>query len=665
MVARKRSKLYMVGPLTLGFALGAVVAAITFFSLFNSSDKAENSDRLFADSTTGQTQDSQGSDRGNDLQFLSNEAGLDSLSEVAQLSSEFERSAALFNILLQADKRDLLTLVDQSKKVSPATVQRSMQQSIFQRLASIDSVEALKQAKTLPKHRQDPLVQAIFEEWSITDLDESVKVAKNLDGPQKIAALQGILRSRTDLSESLRKEIARDFGRERVAVDMISQARMMELLDDPEEAWFAMIGDQNQGSSQTGILIQIGNAWVRQQGLGVLGQIAESFTDWQTRSTVVRSIIAKATLANPQDALNQALRLRSNQVGEWAPMVVREWALSEPRTAFDAATNVSPSGLRRNLQESVVIAWATNNPNMLLEELALLPENLQNLAREQAILAIARNEPLEAVDLMASVEDDSSRHMIAYSVASSWSDIDPVAAVNWILSNTDLESMRNELLTIVFQNLALENPQLAMELALKQPIEHQHGRGLEAIVIARLAQVDLLHALALLAQVREGQTQVAAFMSIGQQLVRNYDTDRALKLGEQLDGQSRSSYYQSVMSTWANMDPEGLVNSLDKLPSTETKSKAALSLARSNQYREVLTTDQLDYAKSFLSEQDAKRLDSGIYHSFGWSPSGGSVFVTADVAADSVVSPEVIVGESLVRYELQSRLEEEDSEDEE
>ena len=663
MVARKRSKLYMVGPLTLGFALGAVVAAITFFSLFNSYDEAENSNRLFSDSNSGQTPDSQGSNIGNDLQSLSNEVGLASLSEVAQLSSEFERSAALFNILLQADKRDLLTLVDQSKKVSPATVQRSMQQSIFQRLASIDSVEALKQAKTLPKHRQDPLVQAIFEEWSITDLDESVKVAKNLDGPQKIAALQGILRSRTDLSESLRKEIARDFGRERVAVDMISQARMMELLDNPEEAWFAMIGDQNQRSSQTGILIQIGNAWVRQQGLGVLGQIAESFTDWQTRSTVVRSIIAKATLANPQDALNQALRLRSNQVGEWAPMVVREWALSEPRTAFDAATNVSPSGLRRSLQESVVIAWATNNPNMLLEELALLPENLQNLAREQAILAIARNEPLEAVDLMASVEDDSSRHMIAYSVASSWSDIDPVAAVNWILSNPDLERMRNELLTIVFQKLALENPQLAMELALKQPIEH--GRGLEAIVIARLAQVDLQHALALLAQVREGQTQVAAFMSIGQQLVRNYDTDRALKLGEQLDGQSRSSYYQSVMSTWANMDPEGLVNSLDKLPSTETKSKAALSLARSNQYREVLTTDQLDYAKSFLSEQDAKRLDSGIYHSFGWSPSGGSVFVTADVAADSVVSPEVIVGESLVRYELQSRLEEEDSEDEE
>lgn len=664
MVARKSSKLHLAGVLTLGFALGAVAAGVTIFSISNSSDPSKSAGGISSGSGNSDSQLSLDASLGSaSAEFLADGTRVKSLIDVSRLASEFEQSAALYPLLLGADRQGLLEYIEQSKEISPPALQHSMQESIFQRLATVDGDAALAQAKKFPKHQQDPLIRAIFMEWSNTDLDKTVKAAKSLDGPQQIAALQGILQSRTDLSEGLRREIARDLGNEQIAIEMIGQLRAMELMDNPETAWFAMVSDTNQEVAQPGLLIQIGNAWVRQQGLSVLGKISESLTDWRTRSTVVGSLIRSATLANPQDALNQALRMQSHE-GEWAPIVAREWARSEPRTAFDAVTNVSPSGLRRTLQESVVRSWAQNDPHMLLEDLSLLPKSLQDLATEQAILSIAKNEPLEAVDLMASVEDDSSRHMIAYSVVSSWSNLDPVAAVNWVLSNPDLERMRYELLAVVFRNLALENPQLAMELALKQPIE-QHQRGLEATVIGRLAQVDLEHALALLSQVRQGQTQIAAFMSVGSQLVRNNDMDRALKLGEQLGAEWRDSYYQSIMSTWANMDPEGLLATLDKLPSAATKSKAALSLARSNQFRKILTTDQIAYAKTYLTEKDAERIDTSLWHSFSYSD--GGVFVTTDLAADSVVAtPEVIVTgqgvEPLIRYEIQSRLDEEDEE---
>ncbi len=664
MIARKSSKFQLAGVLTLGFALGAVAVGITFLSVSKNSGSSSSAGQFSSDSATSDSSQSLSSSLGAASgEFLADGTKVQNLFDISRLASEFEQSAALYPLLLGANRHDLIAFVEQSKEISPPSLQHSMQESIFQRLATVDERAALTQVKQFPKHRQDPLVSAIFMELSNTDLDKTVKAAKSLDGPQQIAALRGILQSRTDLSESLRREIARELGNEQVAIDMISQSRVMELMDNPETAWFAMVGDTNQEVAQPGLLIQIGNAWVRQQGLSVLGKISESLTDWRTRQTVVGSLIRTATLANPQDTLNQALRMQ-NHDGEWAPIVAREWARSEPRIAFDAVTNVSPSGLRRTLQESVVRSWAQNDPRMLLEDLSLLPTSLQQLATEQAILAIAKNEPLEAVDLMARVEDDSSRHMIAYSVVSSWSNLDPVAAVNWVLSNPDLERMRNELLAVVFRNLALENPQLAMELALKQSIK-PNERGLEATVIGRLAQVDLEHALALLSQVRQGQTQIAAFMSVGSQLVRNNDTDRALKLGEQLGPEWRDSYYQSIMSTWANMDPEGLLATLDKLPSSATKSKAALSLARSNQFRKILTPDQIAYAKTYLTEQDAQRVDTSLWHSFSYSD--GGVFVTTDLAADSVVAtPEVIVTgqgvEPLIRYEIQSRLDEEDEE---
>ena len=65
------------------------------------------------------------------------------------------------------------------------------------------------------------------------------------------------------------------------------------------------------------------------------------------------------------------------------------------------------------------------------------------------------------------------------------------------------------------------------------------------------------------------------------------------------------------MGTWSQRDPEGLLNTIEQLPSAQAKSKAAAMLTLTNQFEQTLTDEQIEQIGKFLSEKDAKSLDEG------------------------------------------------------
>ena len=66
-----------------------------------------------------------------------------------------------------------------------------------------------------------------------------------------------------------------------------------------------------------------------------------------------------------------------------------------------------------------------------------------------------------------------------------------------------------------------------------------------------------------------------------------------------------------VAAAWAGSDPEGVLNSMDRFPSDEIKSRAALVIVSYNQFQKNLTDEQIEEAKTFLTEEDAKTLEKG------------------------------------------------------
>ena len=581
--------------------LGAIAAILVVVAGCSDSNRQSLEDASVSGSTSREKPTTLDQSRSVQMQ-------VESLSDLTAFDRGFDRSVALHNLLADADEKRLVKLIQQSKEIEHYSQRRSTQNAIFQRFASLNPKAALTHVATMPRFERETLVATTFSQWALEDLEGATEHAMSLEGFRKHAALRGILQSRDDLSEELRREIARKVGNEQLAIDLIAQSNLAESMESPEQAWSTLVNDDIRDASQTGLLIQVAEAWFDKSGLSVLDEINRSIVDWQTRQSILNAIVEQVVQTAPREAFDFARGMEDD--GSLLLVVARAWANLDPESALDATQTIDAGLLRRNLEYSIVQVWASADPHFILENLDRLPETSRAMAQSQAIMAIARTSPEEAAHLMAGMDDATSRYSVAYTILFNWSRTDVTAALDWVLNNSDLKDLREQLLPIVLNRLASVDPEFAMQTALNQPIG-RNGSGMEYTVLSYIAANDPQKALAMLPRVREGQTSVWAHISVGGALVRAGQIDSALKLASNLEGSDRERYYGNLVSTWASNDAKSLYDNIDRLPTSDVKSSAALTLITWNSWQKSLSQDQVDRAKTFLTSDDAEALEQG------------------------------------------------------
>lgn len=148
-----------------------------------------------------------------------------------------------------------------------------------------------------------------------------------------------------------------------------------------------------------------------------------------------------------------------------------------------------------------------------------------------------------------------------------------------------------------------------MQIALEQPIDPS-SRNLEYQLIHQLVEDNKIkESVALLPSLRKGAGQLSAYALVGLQLILNQDIDRALGLGEQFIDSQREEYFERLVRAWAREDPQRLFLSLDALPTTEIKSRAASALLDN---QNTLTTEQLEYVISLEEPGQVRFKDEPI-----------------------------------------------------
>ena len=111
---------------------------------------------------------------------------------------------------------------------------------------------------------------------------------------------------------------------------------------------------------------------------------------------------------------------------------------------------------------------------------------------------------------------------------------------------------------------------------------------------------------------RKGQTQAASYALVGARYIRDGQTKNALDLAEKLPESNRTHYLKELLPEWASADPRGLLSAIDKFPTDEIKSRAALALSVYDQWNNHLTEEELERAEKFLSDEDAENAKKGI-----------------------------------------------------
>lgn len=390
------------------------------------------------------------------------------------------------------------------------------------------------------------------------------------------------------------------------------QSSVASRYEELETEWEALVNGQSN-IAQIEILLQHAQTWLDQDGIKVIDQISRTLSDTTVHDAVIASVLQDIAQSDPQTALQQALDLKGVARQFALQTIIEIWATTDPQAALAGVSILESRTDQQALQESVLSVWARVDPRGLLDAIEALPIELQALGTEMALLAISKEAPQEAIQLMADLTDKDLIDKLSKEIALHWSEQDAHAALDWVLaSEFPTNVIQAEALMIVLANLASEDPELAFQTAREQPIvlRGQFYRGLEVTVIQHLVETDIDAAKAMLSQIRnEGLTVAHAYSEVGRAYIRNGEFDQALKLGERLSERGQRNYYGSLMYQWALSNPESLFAALEGLPSDQMKKQAARGLVRYNPETYALSDEQMEQVGTFLPEgyQDPSR----------------------------------------------------------
>lgn len=524
---------------------------------------------------------------------------------IAELNSSFARRAALYALLADAGDEKLLTMLRNSFAISPSSRREEIQSAVIQKLALTDPEIAFREVQTISRLQQGPLLRSMFEEWSSSNLEYAIARAESLRGLHRNTALRAILESRDDLPEDKRLEIARQLGNVQLAISLITSEKIAKHAGSPKEKWDFILNDSVEDRDQLDTLLHIAGLWSDEIGLEVILQIHEEVRDdYWIYSTLIRSL----TSHDPQEALDFLSGVELEQRELVGRVVVESWARTDPLAALNALESVEPPRLRKSFVDNLSYVWARTDPVHFVENVDVLGLAQRIRPLETAFGEIAQTSPEEALRqlerLANSIEDTST---VTRRIIYVWSEQDPQAAVDWILSNYTLEDPeRSDLLPNALGKLSLEDPNKAMAIALEHPVLEDRTPPEYQIIWEMSWNADAESAVAMLARVRpnpRSESRSYAFSLVGTAFIRNDRPSEALKLAMQLSESERNEYYSYLTYAWAYENPLQLLENFDQLPSAQVKSMFASALVQANDTKPALTNEQIDKVKTYIQNE--------------------------------------------------------------
>ncbi len=528
------------------------------------------------------------------------------LPELEPYTSDLARSAALYALLEQSDIQDLIDLIRRSIGIEHPGRRHETMIAIGQRIASIDPNTGLEVAMEFPLSIRAGLLTGVFQEWSLANLDNAIASALTLDKPSAHQVLRAILHTRSDLSDSVRREIAKKLGREETAIELITAQTAESHIDRPQEAWKALMQDGIDNAYQMRHFRDISRTWAETEGFDILHEIQSSLDStgkYSAQQELIRSVVE----IDPQQAFDHVFASKSGERQYLLLSVVAEWAQNDPKAAFETVAKIKEDSESKQLLREVVSTWASNDPERILEDLDKFDTELRLVAAESAVGAIGAKDPERATAIVEELQTKvSNTSMIARRLSDLWTRSDPRSALDWILSDSQKDNtQRNQMIKRAIRALAHEDPHHAFEVGLEQPLASEHNSGMESDVILELTSIDIETAISLLPNVRE-KSILISHIWVGAALVKTRQPHRALELAQQVPEARRDYYYETIGEDWAETNPTQLFEELDQLPNPKLKSAMAKALLSSDSNNPVLTPDQVDHVRSLLNAEDAE-----------------------------------------------------------
>lgn len=582
----------------ISFAAGLTLGVITVFAILQQRSQNEHSTHDVAQGGSQQT-----STKSTDN---SRTAVAGQFAEVFQHRNVFEQNKELYSILSSASEEELEDWWIQSQRIERNSHREIAQDAILRHLTAINSQTALTYIEEISTFQSVELLRSVFSEWSILQLDEAIEAATTLSGSRRSVALEAILETRDDLPDSKRRTIAIQLEGEESFLELLSDATAFESIAQPNESWEILLNDEVNDYLQLDSLIMVAEAWREQIGFEVFSKIYHSEVDDLGAKRRLVSTIAQLDFFG---ALNYTRGLDEDSEKQFlAGTIARAWARTDAQTALAAVSR--DESLALHLELEIAKIWAQTKPYDVIDSIETLSEEARIQTLERTFSEIADQDPLEAIEKLNIVEEFvANTSSIIQRIVNSWARQQPDAATDWVLSNYPSDDPhRHMLLVTVLHFLASQDPDRAFELATANPSTSM-GINLESMVIRRIAhEVDIDEAKKFLASVKSLKPQ-DAYALVGQEMVAQGLYSDALEFSKDLPETNQLHYYYNILNSWIQDKPKALYDSLEDLPTSSVKSRAAFLLIRQNIYEPSLTDEQISHARMLLNSRDQSSLE--------------------------------------------------------
>lgn len=532
-------------------------------------------------------------------------------------SDDLSRLNAAFKLIGRADETVLIDLFDQVTQRNYVKEDELWKPELIElvssRLARMNLDKTVSLYESLPLDDAKYMLYEMMHAWATKDFDEAVAFARQ----QEVSVHSIVLRGIVDASLSLPGTTLTDLGVELGDVAYVKRAlathQLALDLADPDKAWENLLDDPTIHLEENFVRVQaVANALIDKYGTSEFNNLIGSISSPTLSYHLRKSTLTKIARNNPEDAFNFALNTRNDVYGTMLSTVIDTWTNIDPDSALSRVSLLPPSTVRGQLQEKVVSMWIRRDPDQFETTLGSIPIELRDTARQSVIEHLAKESIEEALKILPEISEPSIQKHAAQIIAESWINSDVDEAFQWLVSSTEIESYRVDLLSSFLEKLSNEDANKAIDLALSLPIREEGEVGLEVIVIDQLISNEFDRAVRLLSRVRPGKTQLIAYESIASGLLTRQRTDEAIELGTQLPEEDQTHYYNNLaMDIVIEETGTKILEVLPKVPVEEARShiaEYALLLHSVADEKDALSDEQVEALLQHIVPADLKRV---------------------------------------------------------
>ena len=354
------------------------------------------------------------------------ETGIEiALAEFMAIPNRFERNAALYRFVADADRQRIEALLAVLAAESGTPQRDDVARVLYIRFASLEPRAAV--AHALRNHAKPQVLEAVFRAWAHMDLEAAVARASNLSTVMKQDAARAILD--LDLTASQRMSIA-----ERLAVrrNLVEVEQVAPPSAEPFDQALARITAIEDARARYREIVSVSAAWAADDPAGALAALL----DWDG---------------------NEDLK------GLWLGQVMDGWAEADARSAVDwllAQDHLEVA----SLAGTAFAALAKSDLAEAESLVAALPEGNARLQAQLSVFAAILDQGELDVALAAFDELDlQNRRRYAVGVGRRLALEDPEWAVAWTMELDD--PIRRDAIGFVLAGIQETDPVLAKRLA--------------------------------------------------------------------------------------------------------------------------------------------------------------------------------------------------------